>query len=30
LPASLPDIDPTWMIYELVGQGITDDQRDMS
>jgi len=24
LPASLPDFDPTWMICELAGQGITD------
>jgi hypothetical protein len=27
LPVSLPDFDPTRMIYELAGQGITDNQR---
>ena len=28
--ASLPDFDPTWIIYERAEQGVTDAQRDMS
>ena len=28
--ASLPDFDPTWIIYELAEQGITDAQGDIS
>jgi len=29
LLASLPDFDPTWIIYELAEQGVTDAQGDM-
>jgi len=28
--ASLPDFDPTWIICEMVGPGITDDRGGMS
>ncbi len=26
VPTSLPDFDPTWIIYEMAGPGITDAQ----